>query len=84
MEAQGAILFLLGSPVPIQSNTVIAGLALPLAIEAIGLFFAAESVPVSTNRMACAWVVFHIPLDFATFAWPEVGFVSVSVTWQLV
>jgi hypothetical protein len=47
LESCRPVLFLLRSPVPIESDTVVAGLALSLAVDAAGFLFAAEAMSVS-------------------------------------
>jgi hypothetical protein len=47
LEAYRPVLFLLRSPVPIESDTVVAGLALSLAVGAAGFLFTAEDMSVS-------------------------------------
>ncbi len=59
----------LGAAAPIESDAVIAGLALPLTIETRWLFFAAVDASVNgvpTNR----GMIHSLPFHFASLAWP--------------
>lgn len=73
LEAQSTILFLLRSPIPVESDTVVAGLALSLAIDAVGLLFAALDFATFAGPATISRPLLHLFAILLRLLWSRHG-----------